>query len=141
MHTISIIPTGMGAAGYTMPLPEKDRMFNTKTRMLNEIKVTLGGRIAEEIVFGDISTGASGDIKQVTKLAKSMVMKYGMSDKLGMINYESEHEEIFIGRDIGHTTVRRPSEREAGTVRARVFRRPLILGGCLAEYHAAVDNQ
>ncbi len=103
VHTISIIPTGMGAAGYTMPLPEKDRMFNTKSRMLNEIKVTLGGRIAEEIVFGDISTGASGDIKQVTKLAKSMVMKYGMSDKLGMINYESEHEEIFIGRDIGHT--------------------------------------
>ena len=103
VHTISIIPTGMGAAGYTMPLPEEDYMFNTKSKMLNEIKVSLGGRIAEELIFGDITTGASGDIKQATKLAKAMVMKYGMSDKLGMINYESEHEEIFIGRDIGHT--------------------------------------
>ena len=103
VHTISIIPTGMGAAGYTMPLPEEDYMFNTKSKMLNEIKVSLGGRIAEELIFGDVTTGASGDIKQATKLAKAMVMKYGMSDKLGMINYESEHEEIFIGRDIGHT--------------------------------------
>ena len=103
LHTISIIPTGMGAAGYTMPLPEEDYMFNTKSKMLNEIKVSLGGRIAEELIFGDVTTGASGDIKQATKLAKAMVMKYGMSDKLGMINYESEHEEIFIGRDIGHT--------------------------------------
>ena len=103
VHTISIIPTGMGAVGYTMPLPEEDYMFNTKSKMLNEIKVSLGGRIAEELIFGDITTGASGDIKQATKLAKAMVMKYGMSDKLGMINYESEHEEIFIGRDIGHT--------------------------------------
>ena len=103
VHTISIIPTGMGAAGYTMPLPEEDYMFNTKSKMLNEIKVSLGGRRAEELIFGDVTTGASGDIKQATKLAKAMVMKYGMSDKLGMINYESEHEEIFIGRDIGHT--------------------------------------
>ena len=103
VHTISIIPTGMGAAGYTMPLPEEDYMFNTKSKMLNEIKVSLGGRIAEELIFGVVTTGASGDIKQATKLAKAMVMKYGMSDKLGMINYESEHEEIFIGRDIGHT--------------------------------------
>ena len=105
VHTISIIPTGMGAAGYTMPLPEEDYMFNTKSKMLNEIKVSLGGRIAEELIFGDVTTGASGDIKQATKLAKAMVMKYGMSDKLGMINYESEHEEIFIGRDIGHTKI------------------------------------
>ena len=103
VHTISIIPTGMGAAGYTMPLPEEDYMFNTKSKMLNEIKVSRGGRIAEELIVGDVTTGASGDIKQATKLAKAMVMKYGMSDKLGMINYESEHEEIFIGRDIGHT--------------------------------------
>ena len=103
VHTVSIIPTGMGAAGYTMPLPKEDRMFSTKSKMLNDIKVSLGGRIAEEIIFGDVTTGASGDIKQATALAKAMVMKYGMSDKLGMINYESEHDEIFIGRDLGHT--------------------------------------
>ena len=103
VHTISIIPTGMGAAGYTMPLPEKDEMFNTKGKMLQNIMVSLGGRIAEEIVFDDITTGASQDIKQATAIARSMVVKYGMSEKVGMINYETEGDEVFIGRDLGHT--------------------------------------
>lgn len=103
VHTISIIPTGMGAAGYTMPLPEKDEMFNTKGKMLQNIMVSLGGRIAEEIIFDDITTGASQDIKQATAIARSMVIKYGMSEKVGMINYETEEDEVFIGRDLGHT--------------------------------------
>ncbi len=103
VHTISIIPTGMGAAGYTMPLPEKDEMFNTKGRMLQEIMVSLGGRIAEELVLDDITTGASQDIKQATSIAKAMVTQYGMSDRLGMINYDENADEVFIGRDLGHT--------------------------------------
>ena len=103
VHTISIIPTGMGAAGYTMPLPSKDEMFMTKTRLLENIIVSLGGRAAEEIEFGDITTGASADIKQATKLAKAMVMQYGMSDKLGLVNYGDEGDEIFLGRDFGQT--------------------------------------
>ena len=103
VHTISIIPTGTGAAGYTMPLPEKDEMFNTKGKMLQTIMVSLGGRIAEELILDDITTGASQDIKQATALARSMVVKYGMSEKIGMINYETEGDEVFIGRDIGHT--------------------------------------
>ena len=103
VHTISIIPTGMGAVGYTMPLPEKDEMFNTKGKMLQNIMVSLGGRIAEEIIFDDITTGASQDIKQATAMARSMVIKYGMSEKVGMINYETEEDEVFIGRDLGHT--------------------------------------
>ncbi|MBQ4424445.1 MAG: ATP-dependent zinc metalloprotease FtsH [Lachnospiraceae bacterium] len=102
VHTISVIPTGMGAAGYTMPLPEKDEMFRTKGQLLQDIMVDLGGRIAEELVFGDVTTGASQDIKQATELAKSMVMKFGMSDQVGMINYGGE-DEVFIGRDFGHT--------------------------------------
>lgn len=101
VHTVSIIPTGSGAAGYTMPLPEKDEMFKTKGRMLQEIQVSLGGRIAEEIVFGDVTTGASQDIKQATALAKAMVMEYGMSERVGLVNYGSEGDEIFIGRDFG----------------------------------------
>ncbi len=103
VYTVSIIPTGMGAAGYTMPLPEKDEMFNYKGRMLQELMVDLGGRIAEELVFDDITTGASQDIKQATKLAKSMVTKYGMSDNVGLICYEEDEEEVFIGRDLAHT--------------------------------------
>ncbi len=103
VHTISIIPTGTGAAGYTMPLPEKDEMFNTKGKMLQTIMVSLGGRIAEELILDDITTGASQDIKQATALARSMVVKYGMSEKVGMINYETEGDEVFIGREIGHT--------------------------------------
>lgn len=103
VHTISIIPTGMGAAGYTMPLPEKDEMFETKGRMLQNIMVALGGRIAEEIIFNDITTGASQDIKQATQLARAMVTKYGMSEKIGLINYDSDEDEVFIGRDLAHT--------------------------------------
>ena len=102
VHTISVIPTGVGAAGYTMPLPEKDEMFNTKTEILEQIMVDLGGRIAEELTFGDITTGASQDIKNATARAKAMVMKYGMSDKIGMIDYGGDGE-VFIGRDFGHT--------------------------------------
>ena len=103
VHTVSIIPTGIGAAGYTMPLPGEDEMFNTKGRMLQHIQVSLGGRIAEELIFGDVTTGASQDIKQATALAKSMVMQYGMSEKVGLVNYGSEGDEIFIGRDFGQT--------------------------------------
>jgi len=102
VHTISIIPTGIGAAGYTMPLPENDEMFETKSRMLEEIMVSMGGRIAEEIQFHDVTTGASQDIKQATELARSMVMKYGMSEKIGFINYEQQQDEVFMGRDLGH---------------------------------------
>ncbi len=103
VHTVSVIPTGMGAAGYTMPLPEKDEMFNTKGRMLQDIMVCLGGRIAEELVLDDITTGASQDIKQATAAAKSMVTKYGMSDTLGLICYGDDDDEVFIGRDLAHT--------------------------------------
>ena len=103
VHTISIIPTGMGAAGYTMPLPEKDDMFMTKGKMTQQIIVSLGGRIAEELIFDDITTGASQDIKQATALARAMITKYGFSDKVGLINYESNEDEVFIGRDLAHT--------------------------------------
>ena len=103
VHTISIIPTGMGAAGYTMPLPEKDEMFNTKGKMLQHIMVSLGGRIAEELIFGDVTTGASQDIKQATAIARAMVTEYGLSEKVGMINYGGDENEVFIGRDLAHT--------------------------------------
>jgi len=103
VHTISIIPTGMGAAGYTMPLPEQDDIFNTKGKMLQTIMVSLGGRIAEELVFGDVTTGASQDIKQATAIARAMVTQYGMSERVGMINYGSDEDEVFIGRDLAHT--------------------------------------
>ena len=103
VHTISIIPTGTGAAGYTMPLPEEDEMFNTKGKMLQEIVVGLGGRVAEELIFDDVTTGASQDIKQATALARAMVTKYGFSDKVGLVNYGSDEDEVFIGRDLAHT--------------------------------------
>lgn len=103
VHTISIIPTGMGAAGYTMPLPEKDEMFNTKGKMLQNIVVSLGGRVAEELIFDDITTGASQDIKQATQTARDMVTKYGFSEKLGLINYDDSNDEVFIGRDLAHS--------------------------------------
>ena len=103
VHTVSVIPTGTGAAGYTMPLPEKDEMFNTKGKMLQDIMVSLGGRIAEEMVLDDITTGASQDIKQATATARAMVTKYGMSDKLGLICYGDDDDEVFIGRDLAHT--------------------------------------
>ncbi len=102
VYTVSIIPTGVGAAGYTMPLPEKDEMFLTKGKMLQDIMVLLGGRIAEEIVFGDITTGASNDIKRATREARKMVTKYGMSENIGIINYDDDDEEVFIGRDLAH---------------------------------------
>ncbi len=103
VHTVSIIPTGNGAGGYTMPLPEKDEAYMTKGRMLQHIMVSLGGRIAEELIFDDITTGASQDIKQATGIAKAMVTQYGMSDRIGMINYGSDDDEVFIGRDLAHT--------------------------------------
>ena len=113
VHTVSIIPTGQGAAGYTMPLPEKDEMFNTKGRMLQDIIVSLGGRVAEEIVFDDVTTGASQDIKTATAVATNMVTKYGFSEQIGMINYDDD-DEVFIGRDFGHT--RGYSESVAKTI-------------------------
>lgn len=119
VYSVSIIPTGIGAAGYTMPLPEKDEMFNTKGRMLQDIEVSLGGRIAEELVFDDITTGASQDIKQATRVARAMVTKYGMSDKLGLVSYDSD-EEVFIGRDFGHTKTY--GEDVAGKIDAEIKR-------------------
>ena len=114
VHTISIIPTGLGAAGYTMPLPEKDEMFNTKGKMIQNIIVSLGGRVAEELVFDDITTGASQDIKQATQTARSMVTRYGFSQELGLINYDDDSDEVFIGRDLAHA---RPySEAVAGRI-------------------------
>ena len=104
VYSVSIIPTGAGAAGYTMPLPEKDEMFNTKGKMLQDIVVALGGRVAEEMIFDDITTGASQDIKQATAYAKAMVTKFGMSEKLGLINYDNDSDEVFIGRDFGKTS-------------------------------------
>lgn len=103
VHTVSIIPTGMGAAGYTMPLSERDEMFNTRGKMLQNIIVSLGGRIAEELIFDDITTGASQDIKQATETARAMVTKYGFSSKLGLINYDDSNDEVFIGRDLAHS--------------------------------------
>lgn len=103
VYSVSIIPTGIGAAGYTMPLPERDEMFQSKNKMIQEITVDLGGRVAESLVFGDVTTGASQDIKQATHLAKSMVTKYGMSDEVGLINYDNDEDEVFIGRDLAHT--------------------------------------
>ena len=119
VYTVSIIPTGVGAAGYTMPLPEKDEMFNTRGKMLQDIQVSLGGRIAEELVFDDITTGASQDIKQATNVARAMVTKYGMSETLGLVNYDSD-EEVFIGRDFGHT--KGYGEEVAGKIDAEIKR-------------------
>ena len=104
VYSVSIIPTGVGAAGYTMPLPEKDEMFNTKGKMLQDIVVSLGGRVAEEMIFDDITTGASQDIKQATAYAKAMVTKFGMSDQVGLINYDNDSDEVFVGRDFGKTS-------------------------------------
>ena len=120
VHTVSIIPTGVGAAGYTMPLPDGDDMHMTKGRMLQHIMVSLGGRIAEEIIFDDVTTGASQDIKQATAIARSMVTQYGMSDKIGMINYGDDEDEVFIGRDLAHT--RSYGENVAGLIDSEVKR-------------------
>ena len=131
VYTVSIIPTGAGAAGYTMPLPEKDEMFLTKGKMLQDIMVLLGGRIAEEIVFGDITTGASNDIKRATREARKMVTKYGMSDNIGVINYDDDDEEVFIGRDLAHP--RSHSEYITGEIDKEV---KLIIDDC---YRKAKD--
>lgn len=120
VYTVSVIPTGVGAAGYTMPLPEKDDMFQTKGRMLQDIMVSLGGRIAEELIFGDITTGASSDIRKATEVARKMVTRYGMSDTIGTINYETSADEVFMGRDLGHT--RGFSEQKTGEIDAEVKR-------------------
>lgn len=114
VYTVSIIPTGIGAAGYTMPLPEKDEMFLTRGKMLQEIMVSLGGRIAEEIIFDDITTGASSDIKKATNVARKMVTRFGMSKNIGVVNYDSDDDEVFIGRDLAHT--RSHSEEMAGEI-------------------------
>ncbi len=135
VHLVSIIPTGMGAGGYTMPLPENDNIFMTKGKMLDEIRVSLGGRIAEEMIFDDITTGASQDIKEASKYARAMVTKYGMSDKLGLINYESnDQEEVFLGRDLGHS--REYSEEVAAAIDAEVKR---IVDECYKEARAILE--
>ena len=128
VHTVSIIPTGVGAAGYTMPLPGEDEMFNTKGKMLQDIMVSLGGRIAEEIIFGDVTTGASQDIKHASKIARAMVTQYGMSEKVGMIDYGSDDDEVFIGRDFGH--VRAYSDEVTASIDAEVKR---IIDECYAK--------
>jgi len=142
VYSVSIIPTG-GAGGYTMPLPEKDDMFNTKGHMLQEITVSLGGRVAEEEIFDDITTGASQDIRQATAIAKSMITKFGMSERLGLINYDNDSDEVFIGRDFGHTS-RGYGEKVAGTIDEEVKR---IIDECYAqarsiiqEYHPVLEK-
>lgn len=142
VYSVSIIPTG-GAGGYTMPLPEKDDMFNTKGHMLQEITVSLGGRVAEEAIFDDITTGASQDIKQATAIAKSMITKFGMSERLGLINYDNDSDEVFIGRDFGHTS-RGYGEKVAGTIDEEVKR---IIDECylkartlIQEYHPVLEK-
>lgn len=133
VYSVSIIPTGAGAAGYTMPLPEKDEMFLTKGKMLQEIMVDLGGRIAEELIFDDITTGASQDIRQATTVARNMVTKYGMSETLGLVNYDSDQDEVFIGRDLAHT--KNLSEQVAGTIDAEIKR---IVDECYAKAKAII---
>ncbi len=128
VYSVSIIPTGQGAAGYTMPLPEKDEMFNTKGKMLQDIIVSLGGRVAEELIFDDVTTGASSDIKKATQTAKDMVTKYGFSAELGPINYDNDEDEVFIGRDLAHT--RAYGEQIASTIDSEVKR---IVEECYAK--------
>lgn len=135
VHTVSIIPTGVSAAGYTMPLPEQDEMFNTKGKMLQNIMVSLGGRIAEEIIFGDVTTGASQDIKQATRVARAMVTQYGMSERLGMIDYGSDGDEIFIGRDLAQT--RSYGESVATVIDDEVKR---IIDECYAKAKAIIEE-
>ena len=137
VYSVSIIPTGSGAAGYTMPLPEKDEMFNTKGKMLQDIVVSLGGRVAEELVFDDITTGASQDIKQATQMAKAMVTKYGMSDNIGLICYDNDDDEVFIGRDLAHA--RGYSEGVASAIDQEIKR---IIDECYAKAKQMItDNR
>ncbi|MBQ8804490.1 MAG: ATP-dependent zinc metalloprotease FtsH [Tyzzerella sp.] len=136
VYSVSIIPTGAGAAGYTMPLPEKDDMFNTRGKMLQEITVSLGGRVAEELVFDDITTGASQDIKQATALAKAMVTKFGMSEALGLINYDSNSEEVFVGRDFAQAG-RGYGEEVAGKIDSEIKR---IIDECYKEAKRIIEE-
>ena len=136
VYTVSIIPTGTGAAGYTMPLPETDEMFDTRGKMLQDITVSLGGRVAEELVLDDITTGASQDIKQATSMARSMVMKFGMSEELGMINYDYDNEEVFVGRDFTHTS-RGYGEEVAGKIDREVKK---IIDECYARAKAIIKE-
>ena len=136
VYSVSIIPTGTGAAGYTMPLPEKDEMFNTKGKMLQDITVSLGGRIAEELIFDDITTGASQDIKQATAMAKSMVTKFGMSEKLGLINYDNDSDEVVVGRDFGHIS-RGYGEEVAGEIDKEVKR---IIDECYQKARTIIEQ-
>ena len=135
VYTVSVIPTGDSAAGYTMPLPEKDEMFNTKGRMMQDIIVSLGGRVAEEIIFDDITTGASGDIKTATKTARAMVTKFGFTDKIGLINYDNDDDEVFIGRDLGHT--RNYSNEVANKIDEEV---KAIIDSCYAEAKRIINE-
>jgi len=135
VHIVSIIPNGRGAGGYTMPLPENDNVFLTKKKMLQDIMVSFGGRIAEELIFGDITSGASQDIKQATQTAQAMVIKYGMSEKVGLINYETESEEVFLGRDLGHA--RTYSEKVATMIDKEVRR---IIDECYAKAKEIITN-
>ena len=136
VYTVSIIPTGQGAAGYTMPLPENDNVHVTKGKMLNDIKVSLGGRIAEELIMDDISAGASQDIKQATAAARAMVVKYGMSEELGLINYETDNEEeTFVGRDIGHQKML--SEQTSALIDKEVKK---IIDSCYREAKAILEQ-
>ena len=135
VYSVSIVPTG-GAGGYTMPLPEGDDMFNTKGHMLQEITVSLGGRVAEEQIFDDITTGASQDIRQATAIAKSMITKFGMSERLGLINYDNDSDEVFIGRDFGHTS-RGYGEKVAGTIDEEVKR---IIDECYLKAKAILEE-
>ena len=135
VYTVSIVPTGQGAAGYTMPLPEKDEMFHTKSKMLQEIMVSLGGRIAEDLIFGDITTGASSDIKKATKVARMMVTRFGMSENIGVISYDNEDDEVFIGRDLAHT---KPfSEAVTAQIDQEVKE---IIDGCYARAQEIIKN-
>lgn len=135
VYTVSVIPTGNGAAGYTMPLPEKDEMFGTKGKMKQEIIVTLGGRVAEELILDDITTGASGDIKHATKVARAMVTRFGFTNEIGLINYENDGDEVFIGRDLAHT--RAYSEETAGRIDEEVKK---IIDECYVEAKRIISD-
>mgnify|MGYP001503104841 CR=1 FL=1 len=136
VYTVSIIPTGTGAAGYTMPLPENDNVFMTKGKMIQTIMVSLGGRIAEELIFDDVTTGASQDIKQVTQYARAMVTQYGMSEKLGLINYDNgESDEVFLGKEIGQ---QRPYGEETQTIIDHEVKR--IVNKCYQDAKAMIEE-
>jgi cell division protease FtsH len=135
VYSVSIIPTGQSAAGYTMPLPEKDEMFNTKSKMMQDIIVDFGGRIAEELIFGDVTTGASQDIKQATNTARHMVTRFGFSDRIGPIDYHMDEDEVFLGRDYGH--VKSYSEEVAAAIDEEVSR---IIDECYGKAREIINE-